>query len=82
MEATGGENQMTNHPNRTIDSKVRRAARSVGLRVCKARGQLHYNNQGGYMLLLNGNCVHGSNYDLTADDVLFWCQPENREKLR
>jgi hypothetical protein len=74
--------QMTNHPNRTIDSRVRRVARSVGLQVCKARGGMHCNNWGGYMLINERNeCVHGSCYELSAEDVLFWCQPENREKL-
>jgi hypothetical protein len=73
---------MTNHPNRTIDRRVRRVARSVGLRVSKARGGRHCNNHGGYMLINDNNvCVHGSNYELSAEDVLFWCQPENREKL-
>ena len=72
---------MTNHPNRTIDSKVRRTARSAGLRVSKARGQLHSNNKGGYMLLNGNHVLEGVNYELTPDDVLFWCQPENREKL-
>jgi hypothetical protein len=67
---------MTNHPNRTIDSRVRRVAKSVGLYVNKKRGR-------GYMLLdaYRNCCVHGSQYELSAEDVLFWCQPENREKL-
>jgi hypothetical protein len=72
---------MTNHPNRTLDSKVRRVAKSVGLRVCKARGQEHANNLGGYQLVNDNTVVAGSDYDLSPDDVLYWCQPENREKL-
>ncbi len=54
---------MINHPNRTTDSKVRRAAKSVGLRAHKARGQEHLNNLGGYQLVDDRNVVvGGSNF--------------------
>jgi hypothetical protein len=72
---------MVNHPNRALDSKVRRVAKAAGLSVCKARGHEHGNNKGGYQLINDrGNIVEGPDFGLSADDVLYWCRPENRKR--
>lgn len=51
-------------------SSVRAKARRRGYRVSKARGRLHSNNHGGYMLSNDRNMVvDGVNYDLSLHDI-------------
>ena len=53
------------------DATARYWARRAGWRACKARGQQHINNRGGYMIVDDHNCVvNGQNFDLSADDVV------------
>jgi hypothetical protein len=58
-----------------IDSRVRRAARKIGLQVVKSRRGLSLDNYGEYMLLdpYFNSVVAGQRYDLTAEDVIAYC---------
>ena len=57
--------------------QLRAAAKSVGLMVKKSRRKIKTaNDLCGYMLLdeKRNACVHGSRWELTADDVLRICE--------
>lgn len=56
------------------DSRLRSLARRKGYRLCRARGQLHSNNLGGYQIVdpFYNLVVDGANYDLAADYVEEW----------
>ncbi len=62
----------------SLDSKARRAAERVGLRVRKSRHPIHANNLGGYMILepIHSLCFAGEDFDMTAEDVIAWCAEE------
>lgn len=53
------------------ESWLRRAAAKKGLRIHKARGQMHSNNEGGWMIVdaYTNTLVAGERYDLTDEDV-------------
>lgn len=69
---------MENVSSTTLDSRVRRAALRAGFRASKARGQLHSNNEGGYMLVdsWTNTVVHGVNYELSPADVMEICSEQ------
>lgn len=54
------------------EAKARRIARKHGFSAVKSRGALSVDNHGGFMLVENdmNACVQGSQYDLTAEDVI------------
>lgn len=66
---------MENTSSNPLDGRVRRAALRAGFRASKARGQLHSNNRGGYMLVdsWTNAVVHGVNYELSPADVMEIC---------
>jgi hypothetical protein len=66
------------------DSRSRRAAKRVGLVAKKSRwhaGNPSY-NQGGFRLIDpdSDSVVEGETYDLSAQDVIEYCQPEKEAK--
>jgi len=60
---------------RRLDDKARREAIKVGLTALRARGRRATTAiPGGFRLLdRDGNCVAGDNYELTAEDVIKFC---------
>lgn len=62
-----------------LEQRARRAARRVGLEARKTRWRrASIDNLGGFALIdpkYNG-IVAGSRFDLTAEDVLAYCEPE------
>jgi hypothetical protein len=71
---------MTEH---AIDSRARRAAARVGLRALKSRQRLHVpniDNHGDFMLVdvQTSFCVAGERFQLTAEDVVQFCQRRAR----
>ena len=58
-----------------VESHARRAAKRMGLRVCKSRSRTYTTNtKGGFQLVDDRNMVvAGLDYDMTAEDVLRWC---------
>ena len=60
---------------RRLDDKARREAIKVGLTALRARGRRAKPAiLGGFRLLdREGNCVAGDNYDLSAEDVIKFC---------
>lgn len=60
---------------RRLDDKARREAVKVGLTALRARGRRSATaTPGGFRLLdRDGNCVAGDNYDLSAEDVIRFC---------
>jgi hypothetical protein len=60
---------------RRLDDKARREAIKVGLVALRARGRRATTAiPGGFRLLdRDGNCVAGDNYDLSAEDVIKFC---------
>ena len=67
-------NMSTELPRR-LDDKARREAIKVGLVALRARGRRASTAApGGFRLLdRDGNCVAGDNYELTAEDVINFC---------
>ncbi len=67
-------NMSTELPRR-LDDKARREAIKVGLVALRARGRRATTAlPGGFRLLdRDGNCVAGDNYELTAEDVIKFC---------
>ena len=68
-------------PNDTRDTedRARRAAKRVGLAIRKSRQTtLHDNNQGHFMLFdpTDNQIIGGERYDMTAQDVIDWCDVE------
>jgi hypothetical protein len=64
-----------------IDSRARRAARHAGLIARKSRRSMSIDNWGGYMLIdARRNCVNGSRFDLTAEDIISFCKPQASER--
>ena len=63
----------------SLDSKARRAAKRVGLRILKSRVRtISADNHGEYMLIeprLN-RCLAGERFDLSAESVIEWCRIE------
>lgn len=62
-----------------LDSRARRAARRVGLVAHKSRWRHDsVDNYGGFMLVdaYSNAVVHGTRYDLSADDVIKYCSDE------
>ncbi len=62
--------------NKTIDTRIRRAAKKLGLIVQKSRkAYCPLRNQGGYMLVnpFTNTVVDGQSFDLTPGDVLGLC---------
>jgi hypothetical protein len=64
----------TDQPRR-LDDKARREAIKVGLTALRARGRRATTAlPGGFRLLdRDGNCVAGDDYDLSAEDVIKFC---------
>ena len=60
---------------RRLDDKARREALKVGLTALRARGRRAKPAVlGGFRLLdRDGNCVAGDDYDLSAEDVIRFC---------
>ena len=60
---------------RRLDDKARREAIKVGLVALRARGRRATPAlPGGFRLLdRDGNCVAGDNYELSAEDVIKFC---------
>lgn len=60
---------------RRLDDKARREAIKVGLVALRARGRRATTAlPGGFRLLdRDGNCVAGDNYELSAEDVIKFC---------
>jgi hypothetical protein len=60
---------------RRLDDKARREAIKVGLTALRARGRRATTAiPGGFRLLdRDGNCVAGDNYELSAEDVIKFC---------
>ena len=60
---------------RRLDDKARREAVKVGLTALRARGRRAISaTLGGFRLLdREGNCVAGDNYELSAEDVIRFC---------
>ena len=69
---------MENTSSNALDGRVRRAALRAGFRASKARGQLHYNNRGGYMLVdsWTNTVAYGDRYDLSAAEVMEICRAQ------
>ncbi len=67
-------NNLTELPRR-LDDKARREAVKVGLTALRARGRRATTAiPGGFRLLdRDGNCVAGDNYELSAEDVIRFC---------
>lgn len=67
--------KLIENPTRAADSKARRAAKRAGLHATKSREQTHSNRRGGYQLH-DERCkvVHGKCFELTAADVIAYCQ--------
>jgi hypothetical protein len=62
---------------KSLDNKARRYANRLGLCAKKWRGSLGTSlNQGGFMLLepIGNRVVAGERFDLTADDVIAFCE--------
>jgi len=60
--------------------RARRAADKAGLILRRARGQTHCNNEGGFMLVDEHNrIVAGQKYELTAEDVIAYCQTRDSD---
>jgi hypothetical protein len=56
------------------EQRARRAARRAGLTARKSRHTLSLRNQGGFLLIDERNVArYGSDFDLTADDVIEIC---------
>ena len=60
---------------RRLDDKARREALKVGLTALRARGRRAATAlAGGFRLLdRDGNCVAGENFDLSAQEVIEFC---------
>ena len=60
---------------RRLDDKARREALKVGLTALRARGRRAAASlPGGFRLLdRDGNCIAGENYDLSAEQVIEFC---------
>ena len=60
---------------KTMDARARRAAKFVGLRAVKSRSHF-VPNEGGFQLvdLYSGRVEAGSQFELSAEDVLDFCQ--------
>jgi hypothetical protein len=61
-----------------LEHKARRAARRVGLEAKKSRCEPDLLNLGGFMLvnLTTRDTVAGFHFDMTAEDVLKFCNRE------
>jgi hypothetical protein len=59
-----------------LNSRARRAAKRIGLTARKSRRQVDYlRNCGGFVLLSDRNwIVAGSGFDLSAQDVIDYCE--------
>ena len=58
----------------SLNARVRRAARRIGLRACKSRSQFSVDNLGGFMLIdEHGYIQRGARYDMTAEAVIDYC---------
>ncbi len=64
--------------NTAMEARARRAARGAGMVVRKSRRELSLDNCGGFMLVdpRTNFPVDGSRYDMTAEDVIRWCQED------
>lgn len=63
----------------SLDSKARRAAKRVGLRILKSRVRtISADNHGEYMLIEPrfNRCLAGERFDLSAESVIEWCRIE------
>jgi hypothetical protein len=61
---------------RALEARARRAARKIGLIARKSRWRVGtIDNYGEFMLTepMRNICVAGSRWDMTADDVLEYC---------
>jgi hypothetical protein len=68
-------------PDDTRDTEdcAARAAKRVGLAIRKSRAPtLHGNNHGHFMLFdrIDNQIIGGGRYDMTAQDVIDWCDVE------
>lgn len=67
--------QVDERAERSKEQRARFVARRAGFRVCKSRRAFSGNNMGGLQLVDDHNTVvAGSDYDLTADDVVYWVE--------
>lgn len=66
---------MATEPPRRLDDKARREAVKIGLIALRARGRRAANGKpGGFRLLdRDGICVAGEGYELSAQDVIEFC---------
>ena len=57
------------------ENKARRTAQKVGLIARKSRSEDFFNNEGGFQLTDENNClVAGSSFDLSSDEVIEYCR--------
>jgi hypothetical protein len=71
---------MTQISEQALDARARRAAQRAGLVARKSRWRAgSIDNYGGFMLVdpYNNVVVDGSRYDLSAEYVIDYCQPED-----
>lgn len=64
---------------RLIEQRAWRAARRAGLYAKKSRDRTtHCNNHGGFMLVdgFTNTIVAGTNYDMTAEEVIEYCKED------
>jgi hypothetical protein len=66
-----------------MEGRARRAAQRIGLTATKSRWRKDsIDNYGGFQLVDGNIVVHGTRYDLSAEQVLEWCtKPELVAKL-
>jgi hypothetical protein len=66
--------------NKTFEQRARRAAKRIGLIAKKSRWRAgSIDNRGGFMLIepYSNGVVSGSRFDLSAQDVLDYCEPRS-----
>jgi hypothetical protein len=75
MNQNSSAAKITGELPRRLDDKARREAIKVGLVALRARGRRATAAlPGGFRLLdRDGNCVAGDNYELSAEDVIKFC---------
>ena len=75
MNTTVSSPKATDELPRRLDDKARREAIKVGLTALRARGRRATTAiPGGFRLLdRDGNTVAGDNYELSAEDVIKFC---------
>lgn len=75
MNTSASTQKATEELPRRLDDKARREAIKVGLTALRARGRRATTAiPGGFRLLdRDGNCVAGDNYELSAEDVIKFC---------